>query len=114
VKHILVFTTLVLAALVAKAEPVEVKPPAQKILATPSGRFVYGQVSDFRGDQFLLDTQTGRLWQMVVDKEGQKKLQPVPIIQILGDEAYIPDTQQEAESHKAFVRKQALDQYNKK
>jgi hypothetical protein len=44
------------------AEPVEVKPPQQKTLSSPGGRFVFGQISEFRRDQFMLDTQTGRLW----------------------------------------------------
>lgn len=46
----------------AEAEPVEVKLPQQKMLSSPGGRFVFGQISEFRRDQFMLDTQTGRLW----------------------------------------------------
>ena len=54
-------------------EPMKVKPPQQKtlapqgdqrILASPNGRFVFGQVSDFRSDQYMLDTQTGQLWKI--------------------------------------------------
>lgn len=75
---------------IAQAEPVEVKPPQQKILSTPGGRFVFGQISDFRRDQFMLDTQTGRLWAITVrtppksadgtqpSGEGIKFLDPVP------------------------------------
>ena len=54
------------------AQPVEVKPPQNKVLASPNGRYVFGQISDFRADQFLLDTKTGRLWQIVVDKKTIK------------------------------------------
>lgn len=73
-----------------KAEPIEVKPPQQKILSSSGGRFVFGQISDFRRDQFMLDTQTGRLWQITVRTppknadgtqpagEGIKLLDPVP------------------------------------
>ena len=39
-------------------------------LSAPGGRFVYGQVSSARSDQYLLDTQTGRLWQMQCAKKG--------------------------------------------
>ena len=75
---------------IVQAEPVEVKPPQQKILSSPGGRFVFGQISDFRRDQFMLDTQTGRLWAITVrtppknedgtqpDDEGIKLLHPVP------------------------------------
>lgn len=41
---------------------------AQKILASENGRFVFGQVSHHRQDQFMLDTKTGRLWQLVERK----------------------------------------------
>jgi hypothetical protein len=37
---------------------------APKVLSSSPGRYVFGQVSDFRVDQFMLDTQTGRLWMM--------------------------------------------------
>ena len=35
---------------------------APKVLSSSLGRYVFGQVSDFRVDRFMLDTQTGRLW----------------------------------------------------
>jgi hypothetical protein len=35
------------------------------VLAAPGGRYVLGQISSFRRDQFLLDTQTGRVWTSV-------------------------------------------------
>lgn len=74
---------------IANAEPVEVKPSQQKNLSSPGGRFVFGQISDFRRDQFMLDTQTGRLWVMTVrnlpqntdgtqPSEGVKFLDPIP------------------------------------
>ena len=89
------------------AEAVAVKPTQQKVLSAPNGRFIFGQVSDFRSDQYLLDTQTGRLWQIVTDKENRAKLQAVPFIQVLwGDEAYMPDPPQEVEGHRNLVRKQ--------
>ena len=74
----------------AKAEPVEVKVPQQKMLSSPVGRFVFGQISEFRRDQFMLDTQTGRLWVKAVrtppknkdgtqpEGEGIEFLDPVP------------------------------------
>lgn len=49
------------------------------VLSSNSGRYVYGQLSSMRADQYLLDTKTGRLWNMVADKDGNTKLQPVLI-----------------------------------
>lgn len=48
------------------ADPIKVAPPQQKTISSQGGRFVFGQVSDFRSDQYMLDTQTGRLWQIVL------------------------------------------------
>lgn len=48
---------LAVAASCALAEP----GPA---LSAPGGRYVFGQLSDYRRDQYLLDTQTGRVWQI--------------------------------------------------
>jgi len=71
------------------AEPVEVKLP-QKMLSSPGGRFVFGQISEFRRDQFMLDTLTGRLWVKTIrtppknvdgtqpEGDGIEFLDPVP------------------------------------
>lgn len=40
-------------------------------LSAPGGRFVFGQISSYRRDQFMLDTQTGRLWQMVCSRTDE-------------------------------------------
>lgn len=48
-------------------------------LSSQNGRFVYGQISEVRADQFLLDTQTGQMWQMVKTKDGSTMLEPVLI-----------------------------------
>lgn len=58
--------------------------PQPSVLATANGRYVFGQVSNFRADKYLLDTKTGRLWTIVetTTKEGEgattELLQPVP------------------------------------
>jgi hypothetical protein len=46
------------------------------VLSASGGRYVFGQVSEARRDQYLLDTQTGRLWRpvcMSYDKDDSKK-----------------------------------------
>lgn len=66
----------------ANAQPV----PSGTSLASGSGRFVYGQVSNFRRDQFMLDTQTGKLWQLQCltpsDKDPSSCIQPglIPVV----------------------------------
>lgn len=47
------------------------------VLSSPSGKFVLGQISDFRKDQFLLNTQTGEIWQLVIDRNDSLKLSRV-------------------------------------
>jgi hypothetical protein len=39
-------------------------------LSAPGGRFVFGQISSGRVDQYLLDTQTGKVWQMQCAKKA--------------------------------------------
>jgi len=36
----------------------------QGVLNSQNGRFVFGQISDSSKDKFMLDTFTGRLWQI--------------------------------------------------
>ena len=38
--------------------------PPSVVLNSANGRFAFGQVGTFRSDQYLLDTQTGRLWKV--------------------------------------------------
>lgn len=57
-------------------------------LSASGGRYVLGQISSFRRDQFMLDTQTGRVWTLScleVDKTDpnnckQRGLVQIPII----------------------------------
>lgn len=48
-----------------------------------NGRFVLGQISAYRKDQFVIDTQTGRVWRLVclrgnpaADECGRTAFQP--------------------------------------
>lgn len=38
--------------------------PKKQVLSSQNGRFVFGQISDSDKDKFMLDTFTGRLWQI--------------------------------------------------
>jgi hypothetical protein len=58
---------LIVVALAVFAAPSSAtEPPASgTVMAGHGGRFVFGKISDYRRDQFMLDTQSGRLWRMV-------------------------------------------------
>jgi hypothetical protein len=62
--------------------------PSFQPLVAPAGRYVLGQIDPARADQFLLDTQTGRVWQLACLEPGEGMnpckrmiLQPVLIMQ---------------------------------
>lgn len=67
--------TLALAIISSAASA---QPAADAIgqLSAAGGRYVFGQISAMRRDQYLLDTQTGRVWQLVCaekDKNDSSK-----------------------------------------
>jgi hypothetical protein len=68
--HLLIL--LAVSATAVAAEPVKVTPPQNRVLSgTDSNqRYVFGQISEFRRDQYMLDTRTGRLWQKVCAKNS--------------------------------------------
>lgn len=99
---------------VSVAEALDAKHHRNKVLANANGRYVFGQVSEFRRDQYLLDTQTGRLWVIVADKENNSKLQPIAFVQIWGDEAFIPDPQGEVDEDRKLVRKKTIEDIKKR
>jgi hypothetical protein len=50
-------------------------------MATPAGKFVLGQINtDHDAQQFLLDTETGKLWQVFYDSQSHAYLLEVPIL----------------------------------
>lgn len=81
---------LAMASIAAYAETAMQSFPA---LGTTGGRYVFGQISDFQKDKFLLDTQTGRVWILVCmdDKGAQcwRGLQSVNFIDEAGNRASV-------------------------
>lgn len=74
-------------------EPVGIVPSEQKVLTNGRGRYVFGQISGFARHQFMLDTQTGRLWQVVsAGKNKPLSLQAVEYLNEAKNEAFAPDT----------------------
>jgi hypothetical protein len=48
------------------------------ILRSGSGRYVFGQISDSNKDQYMLDTQTGRLWRIGESSDVGTHLKAIP------------------------------------
>ncbi|RXJ89517.1 hypothetical protein CRV01_08560 [Arcobacter sp. CECT 8983] len=57
-----------------------------KILSSENGRYVLGQISEMRADQYLLDTKNGKVWNIVADKNGNKSLEPIEILDFYYDD----------------------------
>jgi hypothetical protein len=69
------------------------------VLSTTGGRYVFGQISSMRADQYMLDTQTGRLWQLIVSTNNSVSLQPVTYCALDGCVSLIPrDALEETQS----------------
>ena len=112
-KNLSLLITLFFCTSAYAADPVEVIPPQNKVLSSENGRYVFGQISSYRSDQYMLDTATGRLWQIVVDKDKNQRLQPVPVVQLLGEEAYIPEPQERDEAYRDMLRGASIEQMKK-
>jgi hypothetical protein len=69
-KILIIAASLIVTAPIAYAQSApnipQPKIPQRKTLSSEGGRYVFGQVSEYRQDQYMLDTQTGRLWVMAM------------------------------------------------
>lgn len=80
--------TLMMSALILIAAPVSAQfgmtsppaqiPPSGTVLSSTGGRYVFGQVSDSSKDQYMLDTQTGRLWRIAESSDVGTHLRAIP------------------------------------
>lgn len=61
------------AALVGLVAAAQAQQPAihPTTLSSSAGRFVFGQINGLARDQYMLDTQSGRLWQIVCVKADE-------------------------------------------
>ena len=77
---IILLLWLVAGLATATAQDATTEPPQKrsKVLASPSGRYQFGQISEYRRDQYVFDTQTGRLWQIAMSPDSLLVLQPIP------------------------------------
>ena len=92
-KIIPTITAAFIFALIAVSASAQMSQPA--VLSATGGRYIFGQISSMRADQFMLDTQTGRLWQLVVDTNGAALLQAVPYKSVDGPLTLVPRNPQE-------------------
>lgn len=72
--------------------------PPGSVLSASGGRFVFGQISEYRRDQYLLDTHTGRVWQVACQKKDENTkqcelsvLSPMLFEHVSGKFGYEPD-----------------------
>ena len=85
------FVLLAVSATAVAAEPVKITPPQNKVLSSTDGnqRYVFGQISEFRRDQYMLDTKTGRLWQKVCAKSSDPNAKSDDCLTVLQVVPYI-------------------------
>lgn len=72
-KHLLLFTSILV--LTSQSFSQTTSAPGS-VLSTQGGRYVFGQISEYRRDQYLLDSQSGRVWQVICvakDKDDSKQ-----------------------------------------
>lgn len=91
---LLAFAVAALFAETARAIPPE--DSTRPILGAEGSRFVFGQISVMRADQYLLDTKTGRLWELVIDKDGNRMLRAIPMERASGSLGFIAEPDEEA------------------
>lgn len=86
-----------------------------RVLASPNGRYVLGQISIVREDQFLLDTKTGRVWKVTIDSgTGFTILEPVLYFYLFsgGEMGFTPEPIEKIKK-KTFNYKKLREVYGK-
>lgn len=60
------------------------------VLSAAGGRYVMGSITGVAAMTYVLDTQTGRVWQLVQGKTGESVLAPVNYMTLAGNRAVQP------------------------
>ncbi|MCJ7683856.1 MAG: hypothetical protein MUO68_06135 [Desulfobacteraceae bacterium] len=79
--------------------------PQQKVLSSDNGRFVFGQISGSSKDQFMLDTATGRLWQIGESGKLGTFLKSIPYRNAKGECTILPGETSDAGPKKSVPKK---------
>jgi hypothetical protein len=88
----LVFAALLLLVLPALA--------SAGSLSTDNGKYAFGQISDSRQDQYLLNTETGQLWRLLEEDAVSAQVVLVPV-------RYVTDADlMEISRSKAIIKQQ--------
>lgn len=77
------------------------------VLSSQGGRYVFGQISRMREDQFMLDTQTGQLWQMMLVGTN-KAIRLCPVYYDVWGEDYVKSPSEIQTAQKNILNKQLL------
>ena len=97
---VILFAAPVAAQFGLTAPPPQI-PPSGKVLSSTAGRYVFGQISDSSKDQFMLDTQTGRLWRIAESSDVGTHLRAVPYRDEKGKISPFPEEIQETKPKEA-------------
>ncbi len=67
-------TIIAVASFLVLTGSVQAQEAEPKVIASPGGRYAFGQVNSVRADQFLLDTETGKMWRIltITDDSGER------------------------------------------
>jgi len=55
-----------------------------QVLSASGGRFVFGQINESGQNVYMLDTQNGRVWRLMMDGGGNYMLMPVLYASVVG------------------------------
>lgn len=82
------------------------------VLSSGNGRYVLGQISEFRADRFLLDTETGRVWQIVRTEDNNTVFSRVPFDDSFGIKySYMPEDTAGAKQLEDIINKSRVQEY---
>ncbi|MBW1863110.1 MAG: hypothetical protein JRJ02_12170 [Deltaproteobacteria bacterium] len=103
---IVLSSLLLFSSIVVCAQPLGIMSPQaqQNVLSSSNGRFVFGQISDSGKDRFMLDTFSGRLWQIAESGEIGIFLRTVPYRTANGECSPLPENISESESKNELNR----------
>ena len=88
---VLFFTVVVGAQPLGIGGAQPMKESHYEILCSANGRFAFGQISDSSKDRFMLDTLTGRLWQIAETGDIGLYLRAVPYRNAEGECTNLPN-----------------------
>ena len=90
------FLVVLFGAMAVSAQPLsfgssQKEQSKSRVLSSTTGRFVFGQISNSGKDQFMLDTATGRLWQIGETGKIGVFLKSIPYRNEKGECTLLPD-----------------------